>query len=442
MAIIMDNKMTEKKYLWSGEQKDTMSDELMSFMAGDDIKLDRHLFVFDIQATQAHIAGLKTIEILTENEYQQLYDQLAELKQLYLNGKFILDSSFEDGHSAIEFYLTEHLGDLGKKCHTGRSRNDQVLTCTRLFMKHHLVGIKSLISDIVDITITLAKEHTDTIMPGYTHLQRAMPNTVAVWMLGFAEAMIEDAHLLNSTIKYINSSPLGTAAGFGVPLDLPREQVAEELGFDRIQINPVYAQNSRGKFELVVLQNLYQVMLNVKRFSWDLSLFMTSEFNFISLDKSHTTGSSIMPNKANPDVVELMRASISQIEGGMAQIQSILSLPSGYQRDLQMTKEPIIKGVLLTQQVLSLVPDLIKALKFNKEKMSQTISHEMMATDHALEQAKKGVSFRDAYGVAKTESSEITAEESIKNRTSLGGASNLGWELLINRLDSFKLKGS
>ncbi len=428
--------MTEKKYLWSVEQKDTMSDELMSFMAGTDIKLDRHLFVFDIQATQAHIAGLKTIEILTENEYQQLYDQLAELNKLYIEGNFKLDSSFEDGHSAIEFYLTENLGDLGKKCHTGRSRNDQVLTCTRLFMKHHLIDIKSLVSNIADITITLTKEHTDTIMPGYTHLQSAMPNTVAVWLLGFAEAMIEDTYLLDSTIKYINSSPLGTAAGFGVPLDLPRKQVADELGFDRVQVNPVYTQNSRGKFELLVLQNLYQVMLNIRRFSWDLSLFMTNEFDFISLDKSHTTGSSIMPNKANPDVVELMRASISQIEGGMAQIQSILSLPSGYQRDLQMTKEPIIKGILLTQQVLSLVPDLIKALKFNKEKMSQAISQEMMATDHALEQVKSGINFRDAYGAAKTESSNMTAEESINNRISLGGASNLGIDLIKKRLNA------
>jgi argininosuccinate lyase len=421
--------MPEKKYLWSVEQQ-TMSEDLMAFMAGSDIKLDKHLFVFDIQATQAHIGGLKSIEIITQDEYQMLYEKLVELKKLYVTGDFKLYSRFEDGHSAIEFFLTDELGDLGKKSHTGRSRNDQVLTCTRLFMKHHLLEIKNLVSQIADITIDLAQQHQHTLMPGYTHLQRAMPNTVAVWLLGFAEAMLDDGFLIDSTLNYINSSPLGTAAGFGVPLDLPRQQVAEELGFDRVQINPVYAQNSRGKFELVVLQNLYQVMLNLRRFSWDLSLFMTHEFGFISLDKSYTTGSSIMPNKANPDVVELMRASISQIEGAMAQIQSILSLPSGYQRDLQMTKEPIIKGVLITQQVLSLVPDLIKSLKFNKDKMSEAISPEMMATDQALQQVKNGVNFRDAYGLAKVNQTNISAAESIQNRISLGGASNLGLKLM------------
>ena len=426
--------MTNKNYLWSDEDNQSIDVELMDFMAGADIKLDKHLFVFDIIATQAHIGGLKTISILSQDEYQSLYDCLAELKGLYERGEFKLDSTYEDGHSAIEFYLTQQLGDLGKKSHTGRSRNDQVLTCSRLFMKHNLVSIKGLCINLAKQILVLAEQQKNTAMPGYTHLQRAMPNTVGVWLAGFAEALIDDSYLLNSTISYINSSPLGTAAGFGVPLDLPREQVANELGFDRVQINPVYAQNSRGKFELVVLQSLYQVMLNIRRFSWDLSLFMTQEFNFVSLAKSHTTGSSIMPNKSNPDVVELMRASLSIIEGSMAQIQALISLPSGYQRDLQMSKEPMIKGVLLTKQVLKLMPGLINALKFNEEVMTSAISPEMMATDQALQQVKKGMSFRDAYGEAKTQSSEISYQQSLNDRVSLGGAANLGLKYLYKRL--------
>jgi argininosuccinate lyase len=424
-----------KTYLWSDQDNANIDKELMDFMAGQDIKLDKHLFVYDITATQAHIGGLNTINILTDVEYKKLYDCLDELKCKFKLGEFILDNSYEDGHSAIEFYLTEKLGELGKKSHTGRSRNDQVLTCTRLFTKSQLQSIKELSKSLASQVIGLAEQHQYTAMPGYTHLQRAMPNSVAVWLLGFAEAMIDDTFLIESAIKYIDCSPLGTAAGFGVPFKLPREEVAKELGFERVQVNPVYAQNSRGKFDLLVLQSLYQVMLNIRRFSWDLSLFMTKEFDFIKLAKSHTTGSSIMPNKANPDVVELMRASLSVIEGSMAQIQSLISLPSGYQRDLQLTKEPLIKSLLLSQQVLKLMPGLINALSFNHEAMQQAITEEMMATDQAFDQVKKGENFRDAYGNAKTTQSKINFQQSLKDRLSLGGAANLGVSILQARLN-------
>jgi len=430
--------MTNKNYLWSDAQDKSIDEELMDFLAGADIKLDKHLFVYDVIATQAHIGGLKTIGILTQNEYQKLHNCLSELKLKYEQGQFILDNSYEDGHSAIEFYLTQQLCELGKKSHTGRSRNDQVLTCSRLFMKQNLLVIKDLSLTLAQHVLKMADEQKDTAMPGYTHLQHAMPNSAGMWLAGFAEGLIDDCFLLDSTLNYIDSSPLGTAAGFGVPLDLPRNQVAKELGFHRVQINPMYAQNSRGKFDLVVLQNLYQVMLTVRRFSWDLSLFMTQEFNFISLKKSHTTGSSIMPNKSNPDVVELMRAALSMVEGAMAQIQALMSLPSGYQRDLQMSKEPMIKGVLITKQVLGLLPGLMQALVFNKEKMAASISKEMMATDQALQQVKSGMSFRDAYGEAKISQSEITYQQSLKDRVSLGGAANLGLNIIQSRLDMLK----
>ena len=426
--------MTNKNYLWSDVEDKSINAELMDFLAGADIKLDKHLFVYDIIATQAHIGGLKTIGILTQNEYHNLFDCLSQLKIQFEQGQFILDSSYEDGHSAIEFYLTQQLGELGKKSHTGRSRNDQVLTCSRLFMKHNLIAIKGLSLSLAQRVLKMADEQKDTAMPGYTHLQHAMPNTVGMWLAGFAEGLVDDSYLLQSTLMYIDSSPLGTAAGFGVPLELPRAQVAEELGFNRVQINPMYAQNSRGKFELVVLQNMYQVMLTIRRFSWDLSLFMTQEFGFISLQKSHTTGSSIMPNKSNPDVVELMRAALSVVEGAMAQIQALISLPSGYQRDLQMSKEPMIKGILITKQVLQLLPGLIQALTFNKETMAANITADMMATDQALYQVKSGMSFRDAYGEAKTSQSEITYQQSLKERVSLGGAANLGLDIILERL--------
>ncbi|HOP22139.1 MAG TPA: argininosuccinate lyase [Gammaproteobacteria bacterium] len=428
--------MKNKNYLWSGEDGNNIHQDLMDFMAGNDIKLDRHLFVFDIEATKVHVQGLKKIGVFTSDEYRKVKKALKVLKKQFQSGEFSLDNRYEDGHSAIEFYLTEQLGSLGKKTHTGRSRNDQVLTCSRLFMRHHLQQIKELNKLITSSLLDLAEKHKNTAMPGYTHLQRAMPTTVAVWLLGFAESLIDDNLLIDSTISYINSSPLGTAAGFGVPLDLPREFTAKKLKFERVQINPVYAQNSRGKFDLVVLQTLYQVMLDIRRFSWDLSLFMTNEFNFVKLDKSYTTGSSIMPNKSNPDVVELMRASLSVIEGSISQIQSLMSLPSGYQRDLQMSKEPMVKSLLFTTQVLKLIPGLIDAMNFNPEVMKSAISPEMMATDHALEQVKKGKNFRDAYGMAKVTENNISYQDSIRNRISLGGAANLGIKSLRKRLDN------
>ena len=428
--------MKNKNYLWSGEDGNNIHQDLMDFMAGNDIKLDRHLFVFDIEATKVHVQGLKKIGIFTSEEYRKVKKALKVLKKQFQSGEFSLDNKYEDGHSAIEFYLTEQLGSLGKKTHTGRSRNDQVLTCSRLFMRHHLQQIKELNKLITSSLLDLAEKHKNTAMPGYTHLQRAMPTTVAVWLLGFAESLIDDNMLIDSTISYINSSPLGTAAGFGVPLNLPREFTAKKLKFERVQINPVYAQNSRGKFDLVVLQTIYQVMLDIRRFSWDLSLFMTDEFNFVKLDKSYTTGSSIMPNKANPDVVELMRASLSVIEGSISQIQSLMSLPSGYQRDLQMSKEPMVKSLLFTTQVLKLIPGLIDAMNFNPEVMKSAISPEMMATDYALEQVKKGKNFRDAYGTAKVTENNISYQDSIRNRISLGGAANLGIKSLRKRLDN------
>ena len=428
--------MKNKNYLWSGEDGNNIHQDLMDFMAGNDIKLDRHLFVFDIEATKVHVQGLKKIGVFTSDEYRKVKKALKVLKKQFQSGEFSLDNRYEDGHSAIEFYLTEQLGSLGKKTHTGRSRNDQVLTCSRLFMRHHLQQIKELNKLITSSLLDLAEKHKNTAMPGYTHLQRAMPTTVAVWLLGFAESLIDDNLLIDSTISYINSSPLGTAAGFGVPLDLPREFTAKKLKFERVQINPVYAQNSRGKFDLVVLQTLYQVMLDIRRFSWDLSLFMTNEFNFVKLDKSYTTGSSIMPNKSNHDVVELMRASLSVIEGSISQIQSLMSLPSGYQRDLQMSKEPMVKSLLFTTQVLKLIPGLIDAMNFNPEVMKSAISPEMMATDHALEQVKKGKNFRDAYGMAKVTENNISYQDSIRNRISLGGAANLGIKSLRKRLDN------
>lgn len=423
--------------LWSAKEN-TMPPEVMAYLAGEDVELDQALFLYDIQGTLAHLKGLAAIELITADELSQFEAALTQLQQAFIKQDFVLDSRFEDGHSAIEFYLTEQLGELGKKAHTGRSRNDQVLTCLRLFMKDQLGVLKGEVVAVIETLMTLAKEHTGTLMPGYTHLQRAMPTTVAVWLLGFAEGLLDDLQQLNALRELLDASPLGTAAGFGVPLPLARELAAEAMGLSRVQVNPVAAQNSRGKYELMVLHQLSYLMSDVRRFAWDLSLFMTQEFNFIGLNNTHTTGSSIMPNKNNPDVVEIMRASQAVVDGAAAQVHSLLSLPSGYQRDLQLSKEPLLKGLQATRDTFSLLPGLLEAMVFKKDNMQGAITPEMMATDQALAQVKQGQSFRDAYLASKEGQSPITPEQSIQDRVSLGGAANLGLEILEARLKKLK----
>ncbi|WP_223787937.1 argininosuccinate lyase [Marinicella meishanensis] len=420
--------------LWSA-QENTLPPEVMAYLAGADVELDQALFLYDIQGTLAHLKGLAAIELISAADLSQFEAALAQLQQAFIKQEFVLDSRFEDGHSAIEFCLTEQLGELGKKAHTGRSRNDQVLTCLRLFMKDQMGGLKGEVVAVIDTLLNLAKDHTDTLMPGYTHLQRAMPTTVAVWLLGFAEGLLDDLQQLNALGELLDASPLGTAAGFGVPLPLARELTAAAMGLSRVQVNPVAAQNSRGKYELMVLHQLSYLMSDVRRFSWDLSLFMTQEFNFIGLKNTHTTGSSIMPNKNNPDVVEIMRASQAVVDGAAAQVHALLSLPSGYQRDLQLSKEPLIKGLKATRDTFVLLPGLLEALVFNTDIMQAAITPAMMATDQALAQVQQGQSFRDAYLASKDGQTPITPEQSIQARVSLGGAANLGLEILEERLE-------
>ena len=437
----MNNKIKNSKnqtVLWSGDDQ-AMDSQVMQYMAGDDVQLDQALLLYDIQGTWAHLVGLAEIGIITNDELSQFEGALKGMKKAYIEGTFVLDQRFEDGHSAIEFHLTGQLGELGKKAHTGRSRNDQVLTCMRLFMQDQLGMLKHEVVAVIEALLPLAESHKNTLMPGYTHLQRAMPTTVAVWLLGLAESLMDDVQHLNHLMSLLDSSPLGTAAGFGVPLPLARQTSAEAMGFSRVQVNPVSAQNSRGKYELMTLHGLSYLMSDVRRFAWDLSLFMSSEFDFIKLAPSHTTGSSIMPNKNNPDVVELMRAGLSVVEGSIQQIQSLLSLPSGYQRDLQLSKEPLLKGMAMTRKTFALLPGLLQAMHFNVDKMKAAVTPEMMATDQALHKVKQGQSFREAYLDSKQDDELIiSAEQSIKDRVSLGGAANLGLDVLKERLDELK----
>jgi argininosuccinate lyase len=427
------------KYLWQSDADGQIDRTIMDFMAGEDVVLDRELFPFDIQATAAHVRGLERIDILSSDDSAILCGLLDELLREFKAGDFILDERFEDGHSAIEVYLTGRAGDLGARVHTGRSRNDQVAVATRLYMKECLHRAAGLNARIAMSCLTLAERRADVPMPGYTHLQRAVPSSIGLWMGGFAEAFTDNLMFSNRVLELIDSSPLGTAAGYGVNLPLDRDGVAADLGFDRIQINPMYSQNSRGKFEMMVLQALLHSMQDVRRLAWDLSLFTTSEFDFVRLPDQYTTGSSIMPNKSNPDVVELLRGRAATLEGAIVEIQATLSLPSAYQRDLQLTKAPLIRGAGTALQALAIVPGLVNGLEFKQANMLAAISPDMFATDIALSQAAAGVPFREAYRKAKRqldETPELDVQQSLAGRTSPGACGNLQLDRIRLRLEA------
>jgi argininosuccinate lyase len=425
-------------YLWGTEAQEKTDQVIMDFMAGEDVILDRELFRFDLQATAAHVRGLQRINILDSEEGRVLVDLLEELEVEFSAGRFTLDERFEDGHSAIEAYLTEKAGDLGAKVHTGRSRNDQVAVATRLFLKDCLQGLVSWSGQIAEACLQQAEFNANVPMPGYTHLQRAMPSSIGLWMGCFAEAFTDSMIFSRNVLDLIDCSPLGTAAGYGVNLPLDRDGVAHDLGFQRLQVNSMYAQNSRGKFEMMALQAAVHSMQDVRRLAWDLSLFTTSEFDFISLPDQYTTGSSIMPNKRNPDVVELLRARVATPEAAIIEIQALLSLPSGYQRDLQLTKAPLIRGLGSSLQALAIVPALVNGLQFKTDNMLSAISREMFATDVATSQAASGVPFRTAYLAAKQglDQAEVPdASTSILQRTSPGACGDLQLDRIRRRLE-------
>ena len=426
-----------KTYLWQ-EGSGDIDKAISSFTAGEDVILDRHLFEFDIKATAAHVRGLERIGIVSAEESSLLCSLLSELKAEFQAGNFVLDDRFEDGHSAIEVYLTDKAGPAGGRVHTGRSRNDQVAVATRLYMKDRLIELSAACAGIAESCLVKAETFPDLPMPGYTHLQRAVPSSSGLWLAAFAEAFTDSMSFAAGIGEIVDCSPLGTAAGYGVNLPLDRDGVATDLGFSRLQVNPMYAQNSRGKFEIMVLQAALHAMQDVRRLAWDLSLFTTSEFSFIKLPSEYITGSSIMPNKFNPDVVELLRGRAATPEAAILEIQSVLSLPSGYQRDLQLTKAPLIRGLEASLQALRIVPALVEGMEFRPDRMREAISADMYATDIALEQSAAGVPFREAYLQAKKKLDELEspdADASLAQRVSPGGCADLLLDRIRARLE-------
>jgi len=382
--------------LWQGKS----NKKIEKFTVGDDYLLDKKLLKYDCKASIAHAKMLKKIGILTDEELVKLEKELNNIIELGKKGKFDIKMEDEDCHTAIENYLTKKLKELGKKIHTAKSRNDQVVAAMKLYEKDEIAKVKKLVNSLISSLNKLSKKNI--AMPGYTHMQKAMPSSVKLWASGFVESLEDDLKLLDNALDIIDKNPLGTGAGYGVPLKVDKEITKNELEFKENYKTSLYVQNSRGKHEAIILNALVNVIGTLNKLASDIILFSMSEFGYFSLPKEFTTGSSIMPHKKNPDVLELVRAKYSIVLGYGIQVKGLISnLPSGYNRDLQLTKKPLMDGIEITKDCLEVMELVVSGLKVNKENCKKAMTKELYATDKVYELVKKGKSFREAYKEVK-----------------------------------------
>jgi argininosuccinate lyase len=389
-------------HLWQKTDADeggSVDAATLRFTVGDDYLWDRRLLPYDVRATRAHAWGLVQAGVLTEAELERVEAGLDALLEAFEAGAVTVRPEDEDAHTVIERYLTEEVGPVGGKVHTGRSRNDQVLAALRLYLRDALAALGRQADALARALIGVADRYEGVLLPGYTHMQRAMPSTVALWALGHAETLAGDLDTLREARRTVNVSPLGSAAGYGVPhLDLPRGAVAERLGFRKVQTHATAVQLARGKHELAVAHACVQVAASVNRLAADLAWYATAEMGFVELEDAHCTGSSIMPQKKNPDVVELARAHYHRLVGRMQTLATLpANLPSGYHRDLQLTKGAVMEAVQGTGDLLAALRPVVEAMDIDRERAQAACTPEVLATQRALARVADGVPFRTAY---------------------------------------------
>jgi argininosuccinate lyase len=382
--------------LW--QTADSLDSRIEAFTTGNDPVLDQELIPFDCMASIAHVSMLGEIGILTSAESESLGAALNDLIILHGNGQFQIRPDQEDGHTAIEDFLTGKLGETGKKVHTGRSRNDQVLTALRLFEKFAVDELIQLAENMAESLKQFGLANQGLPLPGYTHTRKAMPFTVRDWAMAFHDALQDDVKMLAGTLALIDQNPLGTGAGYGVPLPVNRKTTTELMGFASVLENPMYAQNSRGKFESRILNDCLMILYDLNKWASDLIFFTLPDLGYFTLDASMVTGSSIMPHKKNPDVLELVRASYHQVSGYELQLRMIpVNLISGYHRDLQYTKEPLLKGLRVTRDVLGAAQVVMIGLKADPENLNRAMTPELLSVQKVMDLVNSGMPFRDAY---------------------------------------------
>jgi argininosuccinate lyase len=427
-----------------------LHEQVERFEAAQNSELDVRLIRQDVWGSLAHIAMLEKIGVLAEPEHRVLKEALCSILQMEAAQEFSITLADEDVHTRIENYLVEAAGAAGKKIHLARSRNDQVLVDLRLYGKEQLHHVAASLCDLCTALLELAGMHTDTPMPGYTHMQRAMLSSVGLWAASFAEALLDDEQLLSAAYILNDQSPLGSAAGYGVPINIDRQYCANLLGFSRVQNNVIYAQNSRGKIEAAIVQALAQVMLDLSKLAQDILLFATVEYGFFQLPQELCTGSSIMPQKRNLGVMELVRARTQTVLALQQQILGIVSgLPSGYNMDYQETKRPFMEALDIVQESLEICTLVVSSLGVNTERLNAACTFELFAADRAYEIAAAAkLPFRDAYRIVAAEvtarldrhlptpvESQEQLSERLAARSHLGGTGNLGLTQLHRQIE-------
>ena len=415
--------------LW---QKDYSFDETIErFTVGNDYELDRELAAADAIGSIAHATMLSTIGILSADDVARLTSELVAVYEDATNGRFTILRQDEDCHTAIENRLTEAVGEAGKRIHTGRSRNDQVITMVRLYAREYLIRILERLAEVAGLLLERAEGNASVPMAGRTHMQPAMPSSVGLFFAAFGEQLLDDARLVETTLELCDRCPLGSAASYGVPLPLDRELTSRLLGFAELQNNVLAVNNSRGKLEAAILDALDHIAMTLGKLAQDLIVFSLPEFGYFRLPDELCSGSSIMPQKKNPDGLELLRARSAAVSSYAMHCRSVVrSLPSGYNRDFQDTKEPLLRGLATVDTMLRVASITVEKIQVDTDRLIAGFDGEIFATDAVLDKVGKGASFRDAYReVAKNPAVAGDAVEAIARRTSVGTPGNLGLDV-------------
>lgn len=382
--------------LW--EKTTRVDKQVERYTIGRDRELDLHLAPYDILGSIAHITMLQSVGLLTKDELSELLNELKNIYQLAQEGKFTIEEGIEDVHSQVELMLTRKLGDVGKKIHSGRSRNDQILVDLKLFTRDHIQHLVYKMSLLIDNLLNQSNQHKNVLMPGYTHLQIAMPSSFGLWFGAYAESLVDDLQVLLAAYKICNRNPLGSAAGYGSSFPLNRQMTTDLLGFDTMNYNVVYAQMGRGKMERTVAYAISSIAATISKLSFDACLFNSQNFAFIKLPDEYTTGSSIMPHKKNPDVFELTRAKCNKLQALPNNITLITNnLPSGYFRDMQIIKELFIPSFEELYDCLTMVNSMISEVEVNKKILDDDKYLYIFSVEEVNRRVLEGMPFRDAY---------------------------------------------
>ena len=423
--------------LW--EKNFEINKEIERFTVGRDREMDLYLAKYDVLGSMAHITMLESIGLLEKDELTALLAELKNIYQLAERGEFVIEDDVEDVHSQVEMLLTRKLGDMGKKIHSGRSRNDQVLVDLKLFTRHELKDIADEVKILFDELIAKSNQYKDVLMPGYTHLQIAMPSSFGLWFGAYAESLTDDMLFLQAAYKMTNRNPLGSAAGYGSSFPLNRTMTTELLGFDSMDYNVVYAQMGRGKMERNVGFAIATIAGTLAKMAFDACLFNSQNFSFVKLPKECTTGSSIMPHKKNPDVFELIRAKCNKLQSLPQQVMLIMNnLPVGYFRDLQIIKEVFLPAFDELKDCLQMAAYIINKMEVNEHILDNELYDPIFSVEEVNRLAANGMPFRDAYKKVglDIEAGTFHADKQIHHthEGSIGNLCNDKIEALMNQI--------